>query len=372
MPHDTFKWRGIDGTEILTHYISTPDLNNINPYRYTYNGMIEAKSVKGIYDVYRNKDFNQDLLLAYGYGDGGGGVNRDMLEQRKRLDKLPGLPYIKPGTAKDYFKRLHQTVEATDHYVHTWDGELYLEYHRGTYTSQAFVKKWNRKLELAYREGEILSTWANYLNADYVYPIKDLNQGWEIILRNQFHDIIPGSSIREVYEDAQLEYEQADGLSEKVLTSFEECIVLEKENHFSFFNSTGWEREDVVQILVKDIGYFVDETGQKLSSFKTGVGYDVRLPKIKPLSVQTIQFVEAERADETATPFTVKANQVETPYYIIHWNRVGQLTKIFDKEYGRNVLKKNGLGNALELFEDKPMEFDAWDIDLFHIEKKQA
>jgi len=371
MPHDTFRWRGIDGTEILTHYISTPDINNVNPYRYTYNGMIEAKSVKGIYDVYRDKAFNQDLLLAYGYGDGGGGVTRDMLEQRKRLDKLPGLPYIKPGIAKDYFERLHQTVETTDHYVHTWDGELYLEYHRGTYTSQVFVKKWNRKLELAYREGEILSAWAACLDPDCVYPKEDLDQGWEIILRNQFHDIIPGSSIYEVYEDAQLEYEQADALSEKVLTSFEARTVLEKEDHFTFFNSAGWEREDTVQILVKDSGYFVDEATGALPSVKTELGYEVRLPKLKALSSQTIQFIRAARLDEAETAFIVKENQVETPYYIIHWNKIGQLTKIFDKEYNRNVLTENGLGNALELFEDKPMEFDAWDIDLFHMEKKQ-
>jgi len=371
MPHDTFKWRGIDGTEILTHYISTPDLGNIDPHRYTYNGMIEAKSVKGIYDVYRDKDFNQDLLLAYGYGDGGGGVTRDMLEQRKRLDKLPGLPHIKPGTAKDYFEKLHETVENTDHYVHTWDGELYLEFHRGTYTSQAFVKKWNRKLELAQREGEFLNVWAGLENSNAHYPKAELDLAWEIILRNQFHDIIPGSSIKEVYEDAAIEYEEANALSEKALANSQKYLLSEKTNHFTFFNSAGWTRKEVVNVPLETSGHFVDEHNQKLASVQTETGYAVLLPEVHPLSSQTIQFIEGDLSTETSAPFTISDNQVESLHYVINWNQDGQLTKVFDKKHQRHVLTESGLGNALELFEDKPMEFDAWDIDLFHIEKKQ-
>lgn len=102
---------------------------------------MEADTVLGVYQGYQDKDFNHHLLLAYGYGDGGGGVNRDMLEKRRRLNKIPGLPQVIPGQAKDFFEDLHEIVEKTDHYVHTWDGELYLEYHRGTYTSQAQVKR---------------------------------------------------------------------------------------------------------------------------------------------------------------------------------------------------------------------------------------
>lgn len=100
------------------------------------------------------KEMNKDLLIAYGFGDGGGGVNRDMLEQRRRLDRIPGLPHVKTSTAGEYFRKLKETVKDTDQYVNTWDGELYLEYHRGTYTSQGYNKRMNRKMELLYRRAE--------------------------------------------------------------------------------------------------------------------------------------------------------------------------------------------------------------------------
>ncbi|GJM77454.1 hypothetical protein HMSSN036_96700 [Paenibacillus macerans] len=139
MPHDTFKWRGIDGSEVLTHFITTPQDGSF--WWYTYNGNIEASSVQGIWDTYRDKEINKELLLSYGYGDGGGGVNREHLELRRRLEAMPGLPNVVTGRADEYFAKLHETVEKADRYVHTWDGELYLEYHRGTYTSQAYNKK---------------------------------------------------------------------------------------------------------------------------------------------------------------------------------------------------------------------------------------
>ncbi len=133
MPHDTFKWKGIDGSEVLTHFITTPEpWNEPGSWFYTYNGLLTAKTVKGVWDAYSEKEMNKDLLISYGYGDGGGGVNRDLLERRRRIDKIPGLPSLKTSTAGEYFRDLKETVKHTDQYVHTWDGELYLEYHRGT------------------------------------------------------------------------------------------------------------------------------------------------------------------------------------------------------------------------------------------------
>ena len=136
MPHDTFKWKGIDGNEVLTHFITTPEpWNEPGSWFYTYNGLLTAKTVKGVWDAYSEKEMNQELLIAYGYGDGGGGVNRDLLERRRRIDKIPGLPSLETSTAGEFFRDLKETVKNTDRYVHTWDGELYLEYHRGTYLS---------------------------------------------------------------------------------------------------------------------------------------------------------------------------------------------------------------------------------------------
>lgn len=109
---------------------------------------------------------NKELLISYGYGDGGGGVNRDMLEQRRRIDKIPGLPALKTSTAGAYFKDLKDTVKNTDQYVHTWDGELYLEYHRGTYTSQGYNKRMNRKMEYLYGNTEWLTAMAALSQGD--------------------------------------------------------------------------------------------------------------------------------------------------------------------------------------------------------------
>src|SRR5699024_12663500 len=124
----------------------------------------------------KDKDINQDLILSYGYGDGGGGVNRDMLEMRKRIDEMPGLPYAKPARADDYFRQLHDTIDHTEGYVHTWDGELYLEFQRGTYTSQAEIKRMNRRLVLHYRNKDckyVLLAF-NHQSMDN-YPYIDLN-----------------------------------------------------------------------------------------------------------------------------------------------------------------------------------------------------
>lgn len=142
IPDDLFWWRGIDGSEILTYFVNTPGEGQDMDTRYaTYNGMVTPHAVLGSWNKFKNKDLSRDTLISYGYGDGGGGVTRDMLELRRAMDVIPGLPHVKSVQAGEFFRKLHENVENTDRYVHTWDGELYLEYHRGTYTSQAYNKK---------------------------------------------------------------------------------------------------------------------------------------------------------------------------------------------------------------------------------------
>ncbi len=197
MPRNYFRLIGVDSSEVLTHFMSTPTFGDDGGY--TYNGLIDPASVKGVWDLYHDKEINKDLLLAYGNGDGGGGVNRDMLEIGRHLKAMPGLPEVIPGTAYDYFENLQKTIASTDRHVPTWDGELYLEYHRGTYTSQARNKKNNRKTELKLREAEWLASEAAIRTGDFSCYAKELHEAWKIALRNHFHDIISGSSIHEVY-----------------------------------------------------------------------------------------------------------------------------------------------------------------------------
>lgn len=364
MPHDTFMWKGIDGTEVLTHFITTPvpgatsDWATQTNWFYTYNGELEPETVLGIYRGYSDKDINENLLLSYGYGDGGGGVNRDMLEKRRRMDLIPSLPNVKTGKAVDYFEQLHKTIENTEQYVHTWDGELYLEYHRGTYTSQAYVKKMNRKIELMLRELEILYSNAE-INGDQNYPHMELFKDWQTLLRNQFHDIIPGSSIKEVYQDYREEIKE-------VLESIEQLKnqLIQKTGYLALVNTTGWERTSLVEF--PDEGMYQTSTGEMVSTHRVD---DKILGVVSVPAFSNVTLVVSDdlrRVEQTATGIEYE-NGVETDFYRVMWNDSGHITGIYDKEFKRQVL--NGLGNVFQLFEDKPMNFDAWDIDIYYQEK---
>lgn len=380
MPHDTFKWRGIDGSEVVTHFITTPDdWEEANSFFYTYNGLISPKTVKGAWDAYQDKEVNQELLLSYGYGDGGGGVNREMLEMRRRLEQMPGLPNVKTGRADEYFQRLVQTVDETDRYVHIWDGELYLEYHRGTYTSQAYNKKMNRKLELLYRETEWLSALAAVSQGDWsLYRQEMLNKGWTIILRNQFHDIIPGSSIAEVYEDSREEYAEAMSIAADAWNGAAALIGNRKEEgSLTVLNSSSWERSGLVE-LSGDIApagsIWTDQAGGRLQAqYSDSDGrWIIESPKVPSLGMAAIHF-EAGSAGLSAVqaeiPFHKEGRLLQTPYYEIEWNESGQLVRIFDLDHRRDVLARDARGNVLQVFEDKPLNFEAWDIDIFYQEK---
>ncbi|AIQ37165.1 alpha-mannosidase [Paenibacillus sp. FSL H7-0716] len=380
MPHDTFKWRGIDGSEVLTHFVTAPETAEPKGWFYTYNGVIEPFSVKGIWEQYRDKSLNQQLLLSYGYGDGGGGVNREMLEMRRRMENMPGLPNVVTGRADEYFERLQQTVKTTDEYIHTWDGELYLEYHRGTYTSQAYNKRMNRKLELLYREAEWLQTLNAVERGSWeAYPQAKLLEGWQTILRNQFHDIIPGSSIGEVYEDSRVEYAEAELIGEEARTSAAESQTLDASASSAkaaveIFNSASFVRTDTVTISLEpgmEEGVWQDAAGKLLQAQREDEAWKVRVEKLPALGKQTIWFTpqSVKQREEGAGPFNLRDSCLVTPYYVLEWNEAGQLTSIYDRDAEREVLAEGKCGNILQVFEDKPMAHDAWDIDIYYQEK---
>ena len=375
MPHDTFKWRGIDGSEVLVHFITTPDERSETWY-YTYNGLITPGTVKGIWEAYRDKHVNRELLLSYGYGDGGGGPNREMLEMRRRLKEMPGLPEVVTGRAGEFFERLQKRIANADQYVHTWDGELYLEYHRGTYTSQAYNKRMNRKLELLYREAEWLGVLASLLSAGWSsYPQDRLKSGWIILLRNQFHDIIPGSSIHEVYEDSRLEYEEAQRVGEEIWNRSAEVIASDcSRSEYAVFNSAPWERTDLVRVPASTAvnpGRWLDASGRELEMQQSEDGLWVRTT-VPPMGYAMLRFEEREGPEQRKNPpcpFELRPSGIVTPFYEIEWNERGNLVRIYDREAKRDVLAEGSRGNVFQVFEDKPLRFDAWDIDLFYQEK---
>jgi alpha-mannosidase len=427
-PHDTFYWRGIDGTEVLTHYITTPDPDipeSTFTRFYTYNGQILPSTLSGIWKNYRDKEVNDsELLLSYGYGDGGGGPTRTMLEMRRRLENMPGLPKAVTGRADEFFAKLEQTVEQTDRYVHHWDGELYLELHRGTYTSQAYVKKMNRHMEFLLRDAEMVSIFSSPLTGYAVYPQKQLYDSWKIVLRNQFHDILPGSSITEVYEDCRTEYAESERLAQGALADglnlLTSCVKAE-DGGWLVFNSLPWPRSEIVELPWKDSydgQQWTDALGRSLAAERVSghsgqgdrlqllvndipaMGYTTirtvtELPQASGIAaaeaavqVEATALAESESeasaaqtGSESLAPEAYQASsqvpssficgeqRVSTPYYEIEWNDAGQLIRLFDKRSNREVLAAGEIGNRFDVHEDKPAYHDNWEIDIFYLEK---
>ncbi len=378
MPHDTFKWRGMDGSEVLAHFLTTPevrDWRDPDHWFATYNGRITPGTVLGTWMRYQDKEINQDLLIAYGYGDGGGGVTREMLEMRRRLEAMPGLPQVKTGRVDQYFDKLHQTLQESQGYVHTWDGELYLEYHRGTYTSQAYQKRTNRRLELLYRQAEWLNVATSLLaRRDPAASQETLNQGWKIILRNQFHDIIPGSSIREVYQDSRIEYQEAESIGSQVMNQALNPIRAKDTPPLSFtmLHSQAGPWAGVVHVATPEQGLtFVDAAGHELSSQAFDQGYLVQTTPFGGLGWTTIH-ARPTQSPVPDGPFQIGQGQLKTPHYLLEWDESGQWTRLYDVDHDREVLAPGTKGNVLQVFEDKPINFDAWDIDIFYQEKMKV
>ena len=370
MPHDTFKWKGMDGTEVLTHFITTPEpWNEPGSWFYTYNGLLTAKTVKGVWDAYSEKEMNQELLISYGYGDGGGGVNRDLLERRRRIDKIPGLPSLETSTAGAFFRDLKKTVKNTDRFVHTWDGELYLEYHRGTYTSQGYNKRMNRKMELLYRTAEWLTAMGGVREGRLELAEQEkLTEGWKRILTNQFHDIIPGSSIHEVYEDARKDYETIKNIGKDVIRDYLEKSLEKDETSYTVYNASGWDTDEIAAVPQTALGVYTDGKGTVLTSQQgQGVTY-VLVKNVPAMGYQRITFHPGQ-VEEKKEAFRIEGREIETPYYILNINEQGQIEKLYDKEYQRNVLAPKERGNVLQMFEDKPLDNDAWDIDIYYQQK---
>ena len=368
MPDDLFRWKGMDGTEVLTYFITTPEVGMSLDNRYsTYNGMLSPRSVLGSWKKFRNKDLSNETLISYGFGDGGGGVNRNMLKMRRAMDKMPGLPNVKTTRAGDFFRDIHKKVEETDRYVHTWDGELYLEYHRGTYTNQARNKRWNRKTENHLSRTEWLSAMSWLLGGEY--GEEPIHEAWETLLRNQFHDIIPGSSIHEVYSDSWKEYQEANDALDQVETAAKNTLVKQEENNWTLYHMGSFVRKEAVFIPETRDGFFRTQEGP-LTAQKAENGYWVEVV-LEPVAPYVITFVP-EMAQETPAAFDANTETrcLETPFYTICWNENGVLTRIWDKENSREVL--SGEGNRLEVFEDKPINFDAWDIDVFYTQKHET
>ena len=191
-PHDLFWWEGLDGSRVLAHTFDNP-LGG-------YNGEVTAKAHLPTWRNFRGKVDHDETLLAVGFGDGGGGVTPEMVERERQLRDFPALPLARWGTVKDFFRRAHETARKRE--LPVWSGEIYLELHRATLTTQSGVKRKHRAAERALITAETVAGLAHLAGAPAPASLEPL---WRGVLKNEFHDILPGSSIREVYEDAEAE-----------------------------------------------------------------------------------------------------------------------------------------------------------------------
>lgn len=363
MPYDTFMWKGIDGSSIFTHLITTLGVGqNEADFFTTYNGMLHPDAIMGGWHRYQNKDINNDILIAFGYGDGGGGPTRDMLETAKRMDKgIRGIPKVRQEFSKVYFDELYDRVKDSNR-LSTWEGELYFEYHRGTYTSVARNKRSNRKSEEMMMDLELLCTLAAMQGIKT--PTEQLERMWKVILLNQFHDILPGSSIHEVYEVTKKEYAQLEEEGNALLAERMAQLTGQGES-VTLFNTVGFERNDVVRLPKNVAGALEDENGRRYpiqALNGEAVAYVEGLPSKGFKSFHVVE-------DSAESVFVQNGNTLETPFYTVVLDEKGMFSSIYDKKNDREILQPGKKGNRFCMYEDKPMHYDCWDIDIYYTEK---
>lgn len=334
MPEDTFIWEGIDGSRVFANVIQT------------YVQQLNPRCVHNTWKRYKNKSLTDSALLTFGYGDGGGGPTYEMMENHRRLQYgIPGMPKTVVEKAGGFFDRIEADfTEKTAALRHEpkWVGEMYLEMHRGTYTSMAKNKRNNRKSELLYLEAEALSTTDMVLGGG-AYPEETLRKNQTTILLNQFHDIIPGSSIKEVYDVTDTEYAQ--------ILSDGKAIADEKLDSIKAGLSTGG-------------GIFVyNPTPFAVSDYVTADGKTVYAQDVPAHGWRVVPAVAA------ACGVTVSEHCIENDVIRVCFNDQYHIVSVYDKQAGREVLADGAEANRLEVFEDYPRAYDAWEITNYYQQK---
>jgi alpha-mannosidase len=364
VPNDTMMWRGIDGTEVLTHLITTLGTGQpVSNFFTTYNGMLHPDAIMGGWERYQNKEINNDILISYGYGDGGGGPTREMLETSVRMEKgVRGIPKVRQEFSRKFFEELEERVKDNPR-LETWEGEFYFEYHRGTYTSMARNKRGNRKSELLLMDLELASVLAA---KQFPYPAAELDRMWKTVLINQFHDILPGSSIHEVYEVTKREYAEIAETAGELLRQRLAALAGQGEG-VTVFNTTGFARDGVVELGETSAAALCDENGRVFPVQKTSGG---AVAFVEGLPAKGWKTFAKANAGAAASPFArTDERHIETPFYRVAFDDHGHLSSLFDKENDRELVQAGKAANMLRMFEDKPIYYDNWDIDMFYTEK---
>ena len=345
MPYDTFLWKGIDGTGINAYFLTAQDAKRgKEPERYTtYVAHVTPQQVAGTWKRYQQKELNNEALITFGYGDGGGGSTEDDLEYGRRLSRgIPGTPAFKIDFAGNMLARLEQKIEHNPR-LPVWQGELYLEFHRGTYTSQFRNKKNNRRSESLYLSTE----WLCSLDAILLggkFPKDDLHKGWKMILTNQFHDIIPGSSIRQVYEQCEKDYAEIRSLAEPHKEAAEVAIAsrLSGVHGYVVLNPNPTVGNGIVRLN----------------------GKSVAVENIPPKGYAC---VKSFRDTDTVK---ISRTVCESKRYRLTFDDSMRMTSFYDKENRREILKAGGYGDELRIYSDYVHpNLDAWELESQNLQK---
>ncbi len=365
LPYDSFWWQGLDGTRVLTHFITIRDAGDI--YGSTYNAMARPQQVLGGWRNFQQKEAQRTLLMAYGWGDGGGGPTREMLENIREMAALPALPHVRQGSVAEFFRRME---EESGGQLPTWDGELYLELHRGTYTSQSRNKRANRKSEFLLHDTEFLAAWAALLDPTYAYPTEALRKAWEVVCLNQFHDVLPGSSITSVYEESLRQYAEVQQTAEALCTEALRGIARQAGGDLLIVNPTSFTRHDLAfwPANLPPDRHLCHVDGTPVATQSTEGGMWIAAGALPPYSVTSLLLVEGA-LPSADTGLRVSPTALENALLRVEFNTAGDITRIYDKAHQREVLPEGALANQLQAFEDRPLEWDAWDVDIFYEDK---
>lgn len=363
-PHTTFNWVSLDGSQVICHMAPAE----------TYTAEAHFGDVNRSMTSHKSMDQDPTSLLVFGKGDGGGGPTFGHIEKLRRCrglsDKVGLLPRMKMGdSVEDFFDRLEKkSAEGTVKLV-TWYGELYFELHRGTYTTQANNKRNNRKAEILLHDIEYFATLATIGGEKgYKYPKKEIDSMWENVLLCQFHDCLPGSSIEMCYDDSGEIYEKVFATGKQALNSalsalgFEEPKHSDAANHIPRFalNTLGWGRDEVSR--ASELDENVDEPAllQRSTCHDAGVvdlgKMDLGKTSTTPRPVVT---------EEEPGVFVLNNDQLRVKI------EQGVITSLYDVKADREVLPKGSKANQYVVFDDKPLYWQAWDVEVYHLESRK-
>jgi len=347
-PYDTFIWRGIDGSKVITHF------NAIHCWP-------DPETLIGQWNWIQHKETQDSRLCSYGFGDGGGGPMAEMVEISRRIHDLEGCPRAEHTTVGAFMEE----IEKRSGNLPEWVGELYLEGHRGTLTSISEIKKGNRKAEIALRQAEFM--WSLAALEGAVVPRETFLCLWKTLLTNQFHDILPGSSILEVNEEAVETFDQiiraAQDLGHRALEGLTSRGP-RNPHRLLLINTLSWDRDGIIRLSQAPEGTVPDHCAMHSQWITTPEGKTSLI--IRGMSVPSLGGIvlQLKKGETTShSPFQVNRNRIDTPHLKIKLGKEGQILSLIHKETERELVRQGGSFNRFLLGDDVPGSWDNWDID---------